>query len=104
MIGRQPVYIGCNFLYFIFNMQCALSKNIATLLSGRMIAGLAASAPMTNVGGSLSDIWAPEEKGLPLSIFSSCIFRTYNPTLFRPAPDQLTFDLSLLQWDPPWDL
>jgi MFS family permease len=39
-----------------------------------MIAGLAASAPMTNVGGTLSDIWSPEEKGLPMAIFSSLIF------------------------------
>lgn len=39
-----------------------------------MIAGLAASAPMTNVGGTLSDIWEPHEKGLPLAIFSALIF------------------------------
>lgn len=39
-----------------------------------MIAGIAASAPMTNVGGTLSDIWAPHEKGFPMAIFSAMIF------------------------------
>jgi len=58
----------------VFNLPCALATNLATLLVSRLIGGLAASAPMTNVGGTLSDIWAPHEKGFPMAIFSSLIF------------------------------
>lgn len=90
MIGRQPVYILCGFLYFIFNMQCALSKNIATLLSGRMIAGLAASAPMTNVGGSLSDIWKPEDKGIPMAMFSYVYVSVEDVCVLTPISDLLS--------------
>lgn len=55
-------------------MPCALAQNIGTLLAARAIAGIAASVPMTNVGGTLSDIWTPEQKGIPLAIFSAVIF------------------------------
>lgn len=73
-IGRRPVYIITGLLYWIFNFPCAIAQNLATLLAARMIAGLAASAPMTNVGGTLSDIWKVEEKGIPMAIFSSVLF------------------------------
>lgn len=72
--GRWVIYVISGFLYFIFTLPCALAPNLATLLAARMIAGLAASVPMTNVGGTLSDIWRPEDKGLPMAIFSSVLF------------------------------
>ncbi|KAL4399740.1 transmembrane transporter [Malassezia pachydermatis] len=72
--GRWIIYIISGFLYFIFTLPSAVAPNLATLLASRMIAGLAASVPMTNVGGTLSDIWKPEEKGLPMAIFSSVLF------------------------------
>lgn len=72
--GRWPIYTISGFLYFIFTLPCALAKNLATLLAARMIAGLAASVPMTNVGGTISDIWSPAEKGIPMAIFSSVLF------------------------------
>lgn len=74
MFGRKPVYIASGFLYFIFTLPCAVADNIATLLAARMISGLAASVPMTNVGGSISDMWHVEEKGNPMNIFSSVLF------------------------------
>ncbi|KAK7047320.1 hypothetical protein VNI00_006551 [Paramarasmius palmivorus] len=52
----------------------ALAKNAATLVVGRQIAGLAASAPICNVGGSVADVWAIEERGLPMATFSFAIF------------------------------
>ncbi|KAL4400567.1 transmembrane transporter [Malassezia pachydermatis] len=74
IFGRWVIYVISGFLYFIFTLPCALAPNLATLLASRMISGLAASVPMTNVGGSLSDIWRPEDKGLPMAIFSSILF------------------------------
>lgn len=76
----------------VFTLPSALAKNIATLLVGRALAGLAASAPMTNVGGTVADIWnigmhftlyliarfdvicSAEERGTPMAIFSAVIF------------------------------
>lgn len=74
MFGRKPVYVVSGFLYFIFTLPCAVTNNLATLLAARMISGLAASVPMTNVGGSISDMWVVEEKGNPMNIFSSVLF------------------------------
>lgn len=74
IFGRWIIYVISGFLYFIFTLPCAVAPNLATLLAARMISGLAASVPMTNVGGSLSDIWIPAEKGIPMAIFSSVLF------------------------------
>ena len=45
------MYIASMFLYFIFTLPSAMADNVATLVVARQIAGLAASAPMCNVGG-----------------------------------------------------
>ncbi|TRM63626.1 major facilitator superfamily domain-containing protein [Schizophyllum amplum] len=74
VIGRRPVYIISIFFYFIFTLPSALAKNAATLVISRQIAGIASSAPMCNVGGSVADIWSIEERGIPMAIFSVTIF------------------------------
>lgn len=74
LIGRKPVYCISIFFYFIFTLPSCLAPNIATMLAGRMIAGIASSAPMTNVGGSIADVWAVEERGIPMAIFSMTLF------------------------------
>lgn len=73
-IGRRPVYICTLFLAFIFIIPCAVAKNIATLLVCRLIDGIAFSAPMTLIGGSLADIWDDEERGAAMAIFSAAPF------------------------------
>ncbi|TRM69786.1 major facilitator superfamily domain-containing protein [Schizophyllum amplum] len=74
VVGRRPIYIISIFLYFIFTLPSALAKNVATLVVSRQIAGIASSAPMCNVGGSVADIWSVEERGVPMAIFSATIF------------------------------
>ncbi|KAJ6551861.1 major facilitator superfamily domain-containing protein [Mycena capillaripes] len=51
VVGRRPIYAISMFFYFIFTLPSALAKNPATLVVARQLAGLAASAPMCNVGG-----------------------------------------------------
>ncbi|KAK7050034.1 hypothetical protein VNI00_005466 [Paramarasmius palmivorus] len=74
VVGRTPMYRISLFFYFIFTLPSALAQNAATLVVGRQLAGLAASAPMCNVGGSIADIWSIEERGVPMAIFSFTIF------------------------------
>ncbi|KAG6816723.1 hypothetical protein H0H87_003583 [Tephrocybe sp. NHM501043] len=74
VVGRKPIYSVSIFLYFIFTLPSALSKNAATLVIGRQLAGIAASAPMSNVGGTIADIWAMEDRGIPMAIFSGTLF------------------------------
>lgn len=73
VFGRRPIYCISLFLYFIFTLPSALAKNAATLVVARMIAGLAASAPMCNVGGTIADVWEIENRGAPMAIFSGTI-------------------------------
>lgn len=70
-VGRKPVYTVTLALGLIFIIPCALAKNIATLLICRLIDGILFSAPMTLIGGSLSDIWHSSERGQAMAIFSA---------------------------------
>ena len=58
----------------IFIIPCAVSKNIGTLIVCRAIDGIAFSAPMTLVGGTLADMWRNEERGVPMAAFSAAPF------------------------------
>lgn len=74
VIGRRPVYAISIFFYFIFTLPSCLAQNIETMLVGRAIAGIASSAPMTNVGGTISDLWDTKERGFPMAVFSGTLF------------------------------
>ncbi|KEF57653.1 uncharacterized protein A1O9_05571 [Exophiala aquamarina CBS 119918] len=74
MYGRKPVYIITIALAVIFEIPCAVAQNIGTLLVCRLIDGIAFSAPMTLVGGTLADLWKNEERGVPMAVFSAAPF------------------------------
>lgn len=74
MIGRRVMYASTMFTAVIFIIPCAVSKNFGTLLVCRAIDGIAFSAPMTLVGGTLADMWRNEERGVPMAAFSAAPF------------------------------
>ncbi|OQD59967.1 hypothetical protein PENPOL_c036G05860 [Penicillium polonicum] len=74
IFGRRPVYASTLALAVIFVIPCAVSKNIGTLIVCRLIDGIAFSAPMTLVGGTLADLWKNEERGVPMAAFSAAPF------------------------------
>lgn len=74
MVGRKPVYVVTLFVAVIFLIPCAVAENTATLLVCRAIDGIAFSAPMTLVGGTLADLWRNEERGVPMAAFSAAPF------------------------------
>lgn len=53
--GRKYVYIIALGIYTIFNIPCAVAKNIETVLVCRFFAGFFASCALTLAGGSISD-------------------------------------------------
>lgn len=73
-IGRKPVYVVTLGLALVFIIPCALAKNIATLIVCRLIDGILFSAPMTLVGGSLSDVWDAKDRGMAMAVFSAAPF------------------------------
>lgn len=72
--GRRVIYGSTLLLAVIFIIPEAVSKNIATLIVCRAIDGIAFSAPMTLVGGTLADLWRNEERGVPMAAFSAAPF------------------------------
>ena len=67
--GRQPVYIVSWFVLFIFQLPVALAPNIGTILVSRFIGGFAGGAPLTNTGGTVSDLWTRNESGWPMAVY-----------------------------------
>jgi multidrug resistance protein len=72
--GRRVIYGSTLLLATVFVIPCAVSKNIATLIVCRAIDGIAFSAPMTLVGGTLADLWNNDERGVPMAAFSAAPF------------------------------
>lgn len=72
--GRRWLYASTLLVAVVFIVPCAVAKNIGTLLVCRLIDGIAFSAPMTLVGGTLADLWRNEERGVPMAAFSAAPF------------------------------
>lgn len=70
-IGRRPVYIISMTLYVIFNIPCAVAKNIGTLLVCRFLCGVFASSGLSLAGGSIADVWKTEERGFAIAYFAA---------------------------------
>lgn len=74
MYGRRIMYSSTLLLAVVFIIPCAVAKNIQTLLVCRALDGIAFSAPITLVGGTLADLWKTEERGVPMAAFSAAPF------------------------------
>ncbi|KAI9762538.1 MAG: hypothetical protein M4579_000341 [Chaenotheca gracillima] len=61
--GRKPAVLIPYFLAAIFSFGTAVSKDIQTVLITRFWCGVFGSAPVTNTGGVLGDIWSPKHRG-----------------------------------------
>jgi multidrug resistance protein len=74
ILGRRIIYASTLLVAVVFIIPCAVGKNMATLLVCRALDGIAFSAPMTLVGGTLADLWRTEERGVPMAAFSAAPF------------------------------
>ena len=72
--GRRIIYATTLLVAVVFIIPGAVAKNIETLLVARAIDGIAFSAPMTLVGGTMADLWKSEERGIPMAAFSAAPF------------------------------
>jgi multidrug resistance protein len=70
LYGRFIVYHVCNLLFFIFTIACAVSNSMGMLIAFRILAGCAGAAPLTMGGGTIADIFPPEERAGAMAIWS----------------------------------
>ena len=83
--GRAIIYNVCNFIFFIFVIACALANNLSALIVFRLLAGIAASCPITLGAGTIADIMPVEKRGKAMAsyIMGPLIGPTVGP-LSRP--------------------
>jgi multidrug resistance protein len=68
--GRKPIYDICNVLFIIFNIGCALSNSMGMLIAFRFLAGCAGASPLTLGGGTVADMFLPEQRAGAMAIYS----------------------------------
>lgn len=71
LYGRQFIFAVSFGLFTVFNAACTGSKNIASLLIFRFLAGSFGSSPLTNAGGVISDLFEANQRGLASTLFSA---------------------------------
>lgn len=70
VFGRRiPLFIGF-FMFAIFQIPVALAPNMTTICVCRFIGGFFACAPLSIVGGNLSDLWDPIPRSYAICAFS----------------------------------
>ncbi|KAF2177119.1 MFS general substrate transporter [Zopfia rhizophila CBS 207.26] len=70
MYGRLYLYHVNNVLFVIWTVACALAPNIPAMLIFRLMCGLAGSCSLTIGGGTITDVFVQQERGLAMSLFS----------------------------------
>lgn len=70
LYGRVPIYNGCNIVFIIFTIACAVSSNVDMLIAFRFFAGCAGAAPITIGGGTIADIMPREKRAGAMAIWS----------------------------------
>lgn len=60
--GRRKLYLICFSIFALLQIPAALSPNIATLIAMRTLSGFFGSVGIANGGGTISDMFVPEER------------------------------------------
>ncbi|CAL1711150.1 unnamed protein product [Somion occarium] len=68
--GRSRVLQIANLFFLAFNLACGFAQNTSQLAVFRFLSGLGGSAPLSVGGGTLSDMFAAEDRGKAISIYS----------------------------------
>jgi multidrug resistance protein len=70
LYGRHLLYNISNLLFVLFNIGCALSNSMGMLIAFRFLAGCAGSAPLTLGGGTIADMFPPQQRAGAMAIWS----------------------------------
>lgn len=70
LYGRVVVIQSSNAVFLLFNLGCGLARTEGQMIAFRFMAGLGGSAPLAIGGGLLSDLFAAEERGKAISVYS----------------------------------
>ncbi|PWY76152.1 bicyclomycin resistance protein [Aspergillus sclerotioniger CBS 115572] len=71
--GRRWGMLPAVFCLGLFSIGTATSKNAASIFITRFIGGIFGSAPISNVGAALSDLYTPKDRGTAMTVLAMCI-------------------------------
>lgn len=70
LYGRMHLYNICNVLFVVFNICCAVSNSMGMLVAFRFFAGCAGAAPLTIGGGTIADMFPPQQRAGAMAIWA----------------------------------
>ena len=73
IFGRKPAVLIPYFVAAMFSFGTGAAKDMQTILIARFFTGFFGSAPVTNTGGVLGDIWSPTERGIALVFYAFAV-------------------------------
>jgi len=71
--GRKVAVLIPYFIAAIFSFASGAAKDFQTLMITRFFTGFFGSAPITNTGGVLGDIWTAEQRGMAMVIYAIAV-------------------------------
>ncbi|KAK1833997.1 fluconazole resistance [Podospora conica] len=71
--GRRLAVFGPMFVGMCFSFGSATARDFQTLMLTRFFGGLFLSAPVTNTGGVLGDLFGPKERGVALAGYAMSV-------------------------------
>ena len=74
LYGRKyPLFIGF-FIFALLQIPVAVAQNVQTIMVCRFFGGVFGSAPLGTVGGQLTDLWGPLDRGVAMTLFIGAVF------------------------------
>lgn len=71
--GRKPAVLSPYFIAACFSFGTATAKDIQTIMITRFFAGFFGSAPVTNTGGVLGDLFDPSQRGIAMAGYAMAV-------------------------------
>jgi len=69
LYGRLAIYHVCNILFVVFNIACAVSHSLNTLIVMRFLAGSFGASPLTLGGGTIADLMPMSQRAKAMSVW-----------------------------------
>ncbi|KAF6809027.1 MFS multidrug transporter [Colletotrichum sojae] len=70
VMGKRPVYQGCNVLLLLCNLGCMVAPSVEWLIVFRFLAGCAGASPITQGSGTATDVMNKDERARALSVMA----------------------------------
>lgn len=74
-------------MFSVFHIPQALATNVETLLISRTLSAVGGASAIVLVGGTMSDLFANEDRGMPMTFFTLTAFLSTGLGPREPSPN-----------------